>query len=369
MRRIYINLAVWGAMLSGFFLVAPFAFAQSQHFVLLQQSDASVQNSYMGSSCTGPQSCSTFYNQVGTGFTGSTTGAYVTDEYTLSGSSAVLPTVLYLQGYSDSSYSTLQTRCAYVSSTTVAPVAGQFDQLNFDSGLSSGTNPCTFVSSYYYEVRISFASSSPSLTAHTYNGSLTAYQNSTWLWDQTDPTYPNFVPQYAIVADGFQITPTASSSGLFLSGAQSFCNASFGTTSAGIFGITTDIANGLCQVGGYLFVPTPDSLQQFTVLPSILEGHIPFSYAYDMVNSFNGLSASSTENMDSFSISDLGSFASSSPFASVIPSNIDILSTTTISKFYPDPIRESMLFLASSAIWFVLIVAIYYRVVPYKMNI
>jgi hypothetical protein len=57
--------------------------------------------------------------------------------------------------------------------------------------------------------------------------------------------------------------------------------------------------------------------------------------------------------------------STTTPLGDIIPHNIDYFSTTTISKYYPDPIRETFLLLGTYAIWVGAIIGVYRRIVPH----
>jgi len=362
----YLSLIAFAMLILGTFSV-PKAFAQTipGSFVFAQQSQIGATSTFH----TPTGNLQAIYTvNLGLGYVGTSTEAFVTDEYNTGGTDqqnrAVVVSVL---SYSDSAYSSLVSTCNFFTLAQDHSWANTgYHQINPQSG------PCVLTPTLYTQIVLTFDST---LAAgggpytHTVYGSDSPIlpASATYTSNNTDDSL--FFPQFALTGNGFQIVPTASSTGLLLSGAKEFCNSQFGTSTGGIFGIGTDLANGLCQVAGYMFVPTQDSLQQFAGLPAILGTRAPFSYMYAVVSSFDGLTASTTENMESFSITGLGGFASSSAFASVVPSTIDILSTSTISKYYPDPIRHTMLFLASAAIWFTLILSIYHRIVPHKLNV
>lgn len=348
----------------------PKAFAQSSgHFVFVQQSQITATDNYFGTNGGGGYFSQDWFINVGSGYTGTTSAAFLTAQYSVLSSPGDVPAYFEIRGYSDSGYTNFIEACGYTSGagTGTFPATGSFVELDVDSGNCSGTHD-VLKPNLYYQIEISFTEKPGVINFTSYSG--VASSTSFVVINSTpSPTFPNFIPQFALAGDGFTITPSASSTGLFLSGAQEFCNSTFGTSTAGFFGIGTDIANALCQVTGYLFVPTPASLQQFSGLTPEMQQRLPFSYAYGLNNLYSGLTASTTDNMQSFSINNLGAFASSSAFASVVPQSIGILSTTTISKFYPDPIRVSMLFLASSAIWVILMLSIYHRIVSHKVKI
>lgn len=328
----------------------PIAQAQTPggHFVLVDQGRVS--------STTAPFSSSLNWSvNIGTGFSGTTTSAFVSETITTTAPNAQWSRV-DISGFSDPGYTIGVSTCTYDSEDEPAGSYSGFVQLTHL--FQETNNGCVFSPNLYYNVEVSDFAPAGGASSMTVDGV------QGWSlppgYSIVSAAYSPFFSYFSIVADGFQITPTASSTGLFLSGAQEFCNAQFGTTTAGIFGIGTDIANGFCQAAGYLFVPTPQSIQQFQGLQSALSQAVPFSYVYEFFNDFDSLQASTTENLQSFSIS-FPSIGSTTPLGAVVPTNFDILSTTTISKYYPDSAREGFLFLASMAIWFVAILSIYHR--------
>jgi len=359
-----IGFAMW---IWGVFLV-PNAFAQSS-FLLSGQGVLSTSGSALvGSSANQGQ----WIYRIGTNLSGDSTGAFVAvDMTTLRTNGQWL--FVTLVGYTNSSYSTATTSCMYSTQDLAIDIytASEPTFLTHYSGADTGVSPCSLKPDLYYEIQVLMQNAYGGVTGDYIDSSgLTFYGSSATTTNLYSNSFNNasttvISAYYALVGDNFQITPDSADSGILLSGAVSYCNGVLASTT----GIGASIANGFCIALGFLFVPTPDSLQQFSAFADVLKQKIPFSYAYGVYDSFNGLTASSTENLESFSITGLGNFASSSPYSTVIPSSIDIISTTTISKYYPDPVRNSMLFLASCAIWFVLILAIYHRIIPHKVKI
>jgi len=170
------------------------------------------------------------------------------------------------------------------------------------------------------------------------------------------------VPYFSFPVNGFFITPTTTDSGIFLSGAQGYCNDVFASST----GIGATISNGLCVALGFLFIPTPGSISQFAGLNDALAEHVPFSYVYAVAGDVDTLTASSTANLPTWTVP-LSQFPTSTVTGSF--SDLTILSTSTISKYFPDSARLSFLFIERSAIWFGVIFAFYRRIVPHKVKI
>jgi len=169
-----------------------------------------------------------------------------------------------------------------------------------------------------------------------------------WWRLTTDPS-TSVIYEYQDTAIGISTTTTAT-----------YCNATYSGLSLG-----SDIANAMCNVIGFLFIPDSGTLNQFGSLSDVVQTKIPFSYYFGVKGVYDNLSASSTENLPTYGIT-LPDISSSTPLGSIIPTHIDFFSTTTISKYYPDAIRESMLTLGSFAIWVTLAITLYRRIVPHK---
>lgn len=363
--RIIRILAALGTLALSLFLFGaagvPFVFAQSSgDFVLISQGQlASTSPSYANSA-------DYFDVRIGTGYTGTTTGAYVSANYVNPIGGDPVWYLLTLTAWTDSSYTTQVSSCTY---GTGALPTGTYTTGSFIPLSVYGCADPTLYPQYYYSVQVASEAGVVGRPAIQFAGidllqNPTDFSSKGWTVDHYSSQAPQFFPQFAIVADGFQITPTASSSGLFLSGALTYCASAFGSSSAPALVADTGVA--LCDVGGYLFVPTPDSIQQFGNFIPQLQTKIPFSYAYSLVSLYGSLTASSTSNLPAFSIL-WPDFASSSPFAAIIPSSIPIMSTTTISTYYPDPIRTTFLFLGTCAIWVEALLVCYRRIVPHKV--
>jgi len=323
----------------------PFSFVHAQSgFTFMQQSNTA---DVVVASTTG--SLFQYTAQYGNGFSGTTTEAFATMHFTrVSGSGPAFE--LSLLPFTDNSYSTNVPAddCSFSSPSSGSNTSG------FLQADVVGT--CVLKPQYFYEVVISLANNGTSIGGAVFSD-VTFYgtKNLDPSWNVTyagvgSDTSP-FFPQFAVTGDGFFITPTASSTGLFLSGAQEFCNSAFGTTTAGVFGIGTDIANGLCQAIGYLFVPTPASTQQYADLSRYTQTRIPFSYFYQLDTLYGNLIATTSPTFISVELpfSSLG-IGSSTSLGNFLP-DVDAFSTSTLSTYLSDPVRGSLRFLMSSAVW------------------
>jgi hypothetical protein len=169
-----------------------------------------------------------------------------------------------------------------------------------------------------------------------------------------------FEPMWALTGNGFFITPTASSTGLDLSGANAFCNSILGTSTGLINGIATDFANGTCQALGYLFVPTPNSIQQFQQLEPLLSQRVPFSYVSGVQSTWNSLTASSSTNIPQYQ-TDMSSagIGSTTALGNILPTRMDLLSSSTVNKFLPSGIHDALYTLAEVAIALIAVAGMY----------
>jgi len=176
-----------------------------------------------------------------------------------------------------------------------------------------------------------------------------------------------FKAYVALDVSSWSLVPTSTDTGIFVSGAQDFCNDAFASST----GIGATIGNGLCVAGGFLFIPSSDSLSQWSSMPQNLEAVVPFSYFFDVKNVLNGSSASTTQNLPTYSI-DLGVLdaASSTAMGRILPTgNFSFFSTTTINRYLPAGMHDLLYFLMQSAIWVGMAFYLYHKVVPKHANV
>jgi len=109
----------------------------------------------------------------------------------------------------------------------------------------------------------------------------------------------------------------------------------------GGFAAEDTILYDVCYVGGYMFVPSTASVQQFATIPFSLQDKFPFAYYYQVKNIISNGSATSTP-LGTLTLS----FASTS-----IPFTATIFSPTTIRYFIPDDVADIFKLLTTSTLW------------------
>lgn len=320
-----------------------FAFAQTPGgFLLLGQG-------IVASSSPADQGTATdiYTYAVGNGYSGTTTGAFLSASWVPAGGEHVN---FDLEIHDDTG------GVCNFNANNIATPPDNFQQLTFAS--CAGTGSLAFVPTKSYQIVIQITMTAGLASSFVIRG---GENTGKYGGAQGNPYDTDFDPYFAIVADGFQITPTDSSSGLFLSGAQTYCNSQFGSTS----GIGATIANGFCVSLGYLFIPTADSLSQYSNLTIQLSARIPFSYFTDTYGILTGAVGSTTQNFPSYSLalSDID-FSSSTPIGPLLPSNLVFLSSTTIGRYLPAGMHDTMFFLAEAAIWVTVMFHLYHRIRP-----
>jgi len=364
MKKAAHSFALSLGIMAAFFIAVP-AHAQTGHFVLISQGQLGAQTAY-------DRALHDYSVEIGTGYSGTTTGAFIA----ISGHNGTTGNLqrVDILGYSSASYSSLVTDCTwsdgnraagFYSATSTNP----FYQL--DKNDSGTPGDCVLNPSLWYKIGITVEFNSgvdyfdPGSVAGRTGWVLPVGWSSTTTLDSDT----SFFPYFSVVADGFQITPNASSSGLFLSGALDFCNGVFASSSAP--GIVTDLGIGLCDAGGFLFIPTAQSMQQYADLPRQAQNVIPFSYFYGLASLFqSSLTASSTQNFPtySFSLATID-FASSTSMGHIFPSSLEFLSSTTISKFLPVGMHDLLYNLMIFVIWVDVAFVLYHKVVPKKAKV
>lgn len=141
------------------------------------------------------------------------------------------------------------------------------------------------------------------------------------------------------------------------------CQSNFSTSTSILDSVGSSIAYGLCLAGTYLFIPSQQQLDQYGDYNLLVQTKIPFSYFYDVKSEIDSLSATSTDNVPTYSV-DLASAAvsgSTTPIGNFLPHNLSILSSTTINTYLPNGVHTALFTLASAAIWFSAGYYIYHR--------
>jgi hypothetical protein len=155
-------------------------------------------------------------------------------------------------------------------------------------------------------------------------------------WSNTDPNSvpcrTDFFPYFSVTGGSFSLVPTTTSSGVFFSGAQAFCNAAFASSS----GIGAEFSNALCIAGGFLFIPTSDSLAAFQNIPAVIGSSFPFAYITQIRTILAAAQASSSQNFINLTLP----FGTSTQILGI--NNLAVISTSTFSKYVSDSQRNSM---------------------------
>jgi len=143
------------------------------------------------------------------------------------------------------------------------------------------------------------------------------------------------------------------------------CSRNVGTSTSFLDSAGASFSNGLCNVGVFLFVPSQEVLDGFGNLASSTQSKIPFSYYYDFRNILSGSAATSTSNFSVLAV-DLRAtgVGSTSPWATVLPSSFNYLSSTTITAYVSPTLYDLLFLLMRSAIWIAVLFHIYHRIIP-----
>jgi len=153
--------------------------------------------------------------------------------------------------------------------------------------------------------------------------------------------------------------------GIATSSQEIYCDDNFSTSTGLLDNIGASFARGICNVSVFLFVPSSNALSQFQGIASSTRMKIPFSYYYDVQDIFTEASASSSVNMQSFSLNlSTTGVGSTSPMGAILQGNKDLLSTTTINTYLPEGLYDTLMLMARSAIWIGVMFHIYRRIRP-----
>lgn len=111
-------------------------------------------------------------------------------------------------------------------------------------------------------------------------------------------------------------------------------------------------SSAMCATVTFLFIPSPDVLNNYIALPDTVAQKFPFSWYYGIKGTFDGLVATtSTSSMATLAI-DFSSVdpATSTPFGPILP-NATLLSAATITTYLTPGILATLLNLEAFAMW------------------
>jgi len=119
-------------------------------------------------------------------------------------------------------------------------------------------------------------------------------------------------------------------------------------------------SRGICVAVSYLFIPSPQTLNQFTSLASTSAEKFPISWFYGVRTAVSSAQATSSSNMSdiSFNLGSLG-YGSTTPIGNVLP-NISVFSTSTITQFMPTGVWSAIQAFMAAALWVGLMAYIWY---------
>jgi len=100
-------------------------------------------------------------------------------------------------------------------------------------------------------------------------------------------------------------------------------------------------------------------------VPQLLQTKFPFSFIFGLALNYESLTTTdATSSASSFPVVELdyGTLAGiSTSTRNALPARVVLLSTTTVSTFLPDPIRNTFRLLAAASVWLSFAYALYYR--------
>jgi len=129
-------------------------------------------------------------------------------------------------------------------------------------------------------------------------------------------------------------TPDPSFAGFATSSVATLCDNSFATSTGFLDSVASSISNGLCRVGAFLFVPSASVVSNFqNSWSSLTTQSFPFSWITDTRTILEGYVSTTTENFPTVTIG----FGTSTEILGF--SNLEVISTSTISYYLSDSIR------------------------------
>lgn len=197
--------------------------------------------------------------RIGTGYNGTTTGAYVTLGAVVTSSPDTFVQVV-IQGTTDSTYTTIVQDCYYTSQNVPT---GTYTTSTF---LQLETGDCLLDPSYYYEIAVDiysgFGSHPATITMAGIDDYTASFASKGWTVESN--TYgTTFWPQFAVVTNGFSINPGGAGSVQLQP-----CSLTDPTTYAGC------IENALIAA----FYPSSDSWSSYGGLWDRIKLKPPFGY-------------------------------------------------------------------------------------------
>jgi len=123
--------------------------------------------------------------------------------------------------------------------------------------------------------------------------------------------------------------------GIATSSQAVYCYQNFASSTGFMDSVGLSISQGICNVGVFLFIPSSASIMGWNSNLNSLSSRAPFRWIGQMRTSLEGLTASSTDNYINLTLN-FGTTTAILGFT-----QLTVISSTTLSKYYPDSIRTS----------------------------
>jgi len=119
-------------------------------------------------------------------------------------------------------------------------------------------------------------------------------------------------------------------------------------------------SEGLCMASVFLFIPSNESIGQFSTLTETLRDKFPFSYINSITDTWSGLTASSTANSPAYTFNLANTtIGSTTPMGVFLP-NITVFSSSTVQQYFPAGTFDVLKTLAGIAIILTLMADIFF---------
>ncbi len=233
-----------------------------------------------------------------------------------------------IAGYSDPSYSVVTDSCDFyhIPSTT-----GLHDGGINSNFLFINTGDCLFEVDTYV------------LITYNSNFSVAFYGLAASVppFELVSTNFDGLTPTIIITGENQSYTPILADSDFNVSGAISFCNSAFGTSTSFFDDPAASFSKGFCIAIGFLLIPSQSSIQSFMGLSSAASERFPFSWLIQTQDIIGNYTASSSENFFNLQLD----FGTTTQMIGI--GTLTIISTTTISKYMSDSQRNAIKLLLS----------------------
>jgi len=145
-------------------------------------------------------------------------------------------------------------------------------------------------------------------------------------------------------------------SGVSTSTVAATCDGGVATSSGLLDSIGSSIANGMCRVGVFLFVPSPGAISQWQAIGSQVVTKAPISYAVEVRDAYEAFVATSSETFPALSLN----LGTTSGFLG--GGNIELLSEDKVEQFAGSTALSLLRGLLASVFWLMAIAFVYRQI-------